>query len=177
MTDTANPTTAATTIAETNAPSRAPTRWSLSGTRGAGPSDGAWWPQSTNLATELADLDVALNDVLHERIARATYAMGMWKVGPRRIHTPLGITKIGWFARARYPENIDLSLTGFTHLVLTVIPPGTEPEFAAIVLGDYGAKPAPGIPADRALGGLDSWDNEGGNPPANTTAHYGHLFD
>ncbi|HWC23819.1 MAG TPA: DUF5994 family protein [Flexivirga sp.] len=154
---------------------RVPTRWSLSGTRGTGPSDGAWWPQSTNLATELADLDVAVYAALGERIAHATYAKDMWKLGPRKIHSPLGTTKVGWFNHARYPENIDLSLTGFTHLVLTVIPPGTAATFAAIVLGDYGTEPA--IRADDAPGGLDTWDNEGGNPPANRTAHYGYLYD
>ncbi|MFC6706211.1 DUF5994 family protein [Flexivirga alba] len=145
--------TTTTTPTADKAPTRVPTRWTLSANRGTGPSDGAWWPQSTNLATELADLDVALNAVLHERIAHATYAKDMWKAGPRKIHTPLGITKIGWFNNARYPENIDLSLTGFTNLVLTVIPSGTDAKFAAIVLGDYGAEPAPVIPAASAPGG------------------------
>lgn len=164
MTDTVTTTTTGKQL------SRVPTRWTLSGTRGTGPSDGAWWPQSTNLATELADLDVAVYAVLHERIAHATYAKNMWKLGPRKIHTPLGITKIGWFNNARYPENIDLSLTGFSHMVLTVIPSGTDAEFAAIVLGDHGAEPTGSVP-----GGLDTWDNEGGNPPANRAVHHGQL--
>lgn len=168
-------TTTETADAATIPVGRVPTRWSLSGTRATGPSDGAWWPQSTNLATELADLDVAVHAALHQRIARATYTEGMWPTGPRRIHTPLGTTKVGWFSRARYPENIDLSLTGFTHLVLTVIPSSTDAEFAEIVLGDYGAAP---VGRDRSVrNGLDRWDNEGGQPAAHTTAHYGHLFE
>lgn len=174
MTDT---TTTTTTATFEKPPARLPTRWTLSGTRGTGPSDGAWWPQSTNLATELADLDVALHAVLHERIAHATYAKDMWKLGPRKVPTPLGTTKVGWFNHARYPENIDLSLTGFTHLVLTIIPPGTEAKFAAIVLGDYGAVPAQVMAAGSAPGGLDAWDNEGGNPRAHSAAHYGYLYE
>lgn len=167
--------TTTTTAAAVNTLTRVPTRWTLSGTRGSGPSDGAWWPQSTNLATELADLDVALYAVLRERIAHATYAEDMWKLGPRKVRTPLGITKVGWFGHARYPENIDLSLTGFTHLVLTVIPPGTEAKFAAIVLGDYGATAV--TPDQSIRTGLDRWDNEGGRSPAQTAAHYGQLFE
>lgn len=157
------------------ATTRAPTRWSLSGTRGAGPSDGAWWPQSTDLATELADLDVAVHANLHERIARAAYTKGMWPPAPRKLHSSLGIIKVGCFTHARYPENIHLSLTNHTHLVLTVIPPGTDSGFAKIVLADYGAVP---VDADRGtVRGLDAWDNEGGHPPADSSAAYGRLFE
>jgi hypothetical protein len=158
---------------------RTATRWSLAGTRGVGPSDGAWWPQSADLTTEIADLDVAVYDILHERISRAAYTKGMWDA-PRKVHTPLGITKLGWFTNARYPENIDLSLTGFTHLVLTVIPAGTEPHFADIVLADYGnAARTPNDAAGNdttAAHGTDAWDNEG-QLVMRRSARYGFLFD
>lgn len=158
------------------------TRWSLSGTRDTGPSDGAWWPHSTDLAAEIADLDVAVHDHFHERIARISYTQGQWPLAPRKICTTLGITKLGWFTHARYPENIDLSLTGGTRLVLTVIPPGTDAHFAKIVLAGYGtvindptqaADKNPAAPPE----GTATWDNEGGHLDDRGTAHYGHLFD
>lgn len=113
-------------------------RWSLSTTRGTGPSDGAWWPHSTDLATEIAALDVAVNAHFHQRIARVSYTQGQWPPAPRKIRTALGITKFGWFAGGRYPENIGLSLTGGTRLVLTVIPSATDADFAGIALTDRG---------------------------------------
>lgn len=157
------------------------TRWSLNGTRGIGPSDGAWWPRSTDLATEIRDLDVAVFHLLHERIARVAYTQGKWAPAPRKIHTELGGTKIGWFAHARYPENIDLSLTGNTHLVLTVIPAGTDAHFARIVLAGYGTlvNPVPEVAEDprAAEDETEVWDNEGGHAAGTGTTHYGRLFD
>lgn len=164
------------------APAATTTRWSLSGTRDTGPSDGAWWPHSTDLAAEIADLDVAVHDHFHERIARVSYTQGQWPPAPRKIHTALGITRLGWFTHARYPENIDLSLTGGTRLVLTVIPSGTDAHFAKIVLAGYGtvmsdlteaADKNTAAPPD----GTDAWENEGGHLDVHGVAHYGHLFD
>lgn len=101
-------------------------RWALTGTRGRGPSDGTWWPRSANLDAEVTALDNAVQHILHERIARISYTKSQWPPTPRRIHTDLGITKLGWFTHARYPENINLTLTDHTRLVLTVIPPSTD---------------------------------------------------
>ncbi len=127
------------TAASTPVTKETTSRWSVSGTRGVGRSDGAWWPRSTDLATEIVDLDVAVHGLLHERIARVWYPRGMWPDAPREVHTSLGTTKVGWGAHARYPDTIDLFLSGDTHLVLTVIPSGTDSAFAGRVLADYGA--------------------------------------
>ena len=165
------------------APTATNTRWSLSGTRDTGPSDGAWWPRSTDLALEIADLDVAIHDHFHERIARVSYIQGQWPPAPRKIHTTLGITKIGWFPTARYPENISLSLTGDTRLVLTVIPPDTDAHFAKIVLAGYGTViNGPTEAADNNNPAAtpeetDAWDNEGGHPDTRGGTHYGPLLD
>ncbi|WP_446666554.1 DUF5994 family protein [Flexivirga sp. B27] len=163
------------------APSVTTIRWSLSGTRGTGPSDGAWWPHSTDLGAEIADLDVAVHDHFHERIARVSYTQGQWPPAPRKIHTTLGITKLGWFTHARYPENIILSLTGYTRLVLTVIPSDTDTHFAKIVLAGYGTViNDPTEAPDNAAASPEetgAWDNEGGHPDTRSTARYGHPFN
>lgn len=100
-------------------------RLSLKRDRGKGPSDGTWWPRTTNLQTELPALDLAVHQLTGSRIARIAYTHGQWQPGPGKARTPLGVTKIGWFTHSAHPENIDLSLADYTHLVLTVIPPTT----------------------------------------------------
>lgn len=108
----------------------------LSLERGTGPSDGAWWPHTLSLQAEVPDLDLAVHALTGARIARVAYVIGAWDPAPRAVRTPLGMTKLGWFERAAKPQNIGLSLTDYTMLVLTVIPPDTDAAQAELLLRD-----------------------------------------
>lgn len=136
-------------------------RLSLNPDRGKGPSDGTWWPRTTNLEAELPALDLAVHKLTGSRIARIAYTYGQWpRTTPRKQRTPLGVTKIGWFTHSAHPENIGLSLADYTHLVLTVIQPTTDPRMANITLREHGMPPTGLHMADTVP--VDRWENGGG---------------
>ena len=131
--------------------------------RGKGPSDGTWWPRTTSLQTELPALDLAVQQLTGSRIARIAYTQRLWQPAPRKLWTSLGMTKLGWFTHSAHPENVDLSLADYSHLVLTVIAPATDPVLANRTLpGD--ATPPTGL-ATPDSGPVDRWEDEGGGPP------------
>lgn len=77
---------------------RAPLRLRLSPTPGKGPVDGGWWPQSRDLAIELADLvDHFPPD--HGRVVRAIYSPPDWDEPPRQVAVASGRVKVGSFPR------------------------------------------------------------------------------
>lgn len=133
-----HPVAAAPSPAEGGGQSTNTVRVSLAHLRGVGLSDGAWWPRTASLQAEIPDLDVAVHDLTGARIARAAYVTGLWDRAPHAVRTPLGVTKLGWFAHSGRSENIDLSLTDYTRLVLTVIPPSTDPVLAELILVECG---------------------------------------
>lgn len=136
-----------------------------------GVSDGAWWPRSTSLQAELPDLDRAVHALTGSRIARVAYTLSLWSPAPRKLRTSLGITKLGWFQDSARPSDIDLDLSDNATLVLTVIPPDTEPSFARRMLADGGHSllTAPAMtPIQRAL---DRWEDEGGHAPRRLNTH------
>lgn len=111
-----------------------PSRLALSRHLGVDASDGVWWPRTTDLGIEVPLLDVAVQERVHARIARIGYERGPWDDAPSRVHTPLGITHLGWFEHSRYPDHIMLSLSNYQRLVLTVLPPGTDGDAARATL-------------------------------------------
>jgi hypothetical protein len=128
--------------------------------RGKGPTDGTWWPRTTSLQNELPALDLAVHQLTGSRIARIAYTQRLWQPAPRKQRTSLGMTKLGWFTHSAHPENIDLSLADYSHLVLTVIAPATDSVLANIPPFHHATAPTGLLTPDR--GPVDRWEDEGG---------------
>lgn len=103
-------------------PSRGPLRLSMAEHPGRNRLDGAWWPQSRDLAVELADL-VDHFPPRFGRIVRALFSPPDWDPAPRRIPVADGYVKVGSFPRDD-SHLIHLTTTDRTVLYLLVVPPG-----------------------------------------------------
>lgn len=96
---------------------------------GQGLLDGAWWPRSRNLATELQTL--ADHWPEHDtRIARALYSEADWDDPPRRV-----LSRGSNIPAASFPHEdshmIVLTMAGSRRRIsLLVIPPDTTPDAA-----------------------------------------------
>jgi len=77
---------------------RIPLRLRMAAHPGRGELDGGWWPQSRDLAVELADL-VDHFPPEWGRIVRATVSPPDWDPAPRRIPVSRGYVKVGSFPR------------------------------------------------------------------------------
>lgn len=84
--------------------------------------DGAWWPRSRDLATELTDLVDALGARLG-RVERIAYSLSAWDAGPRRIDVAGHPARTEGFS---YQDRNIIHLTGVNRvrLSLLVVPPG-----------------------------------------------------
>jgi len=107
-------------------------RLALSDSIGGGGLDGAWWPRSRNLETELADL-VQRSPVSVGRIVRAVYSTPDWQPAPRRIRVGDGFVKVGSFP---HDDNhrILLRLSNRQILQVMVVPPDSSPTLALSVM-------------------------------------------
>jgi hypothetical protein len=103
-------------------------RLALSASIGRGGLDGAWWPRSRNLETELADL-VQRFPASVGRIVRAVYSTPDWQPAPRRIRAGNGLVKVGSFP---HDDNHRILLRLSNHQVLhmMVIPHISSPTLA-----------------------------------------------
>lgn len=114
--------------------------------------DGAWWPQSRDLAVELADL-VDHFPSEQGRIVRALYSPPDWDSPPRRVPVAGGYVKVGCFPRDD-THVLDLRMSQRARrqaLRLLVVPPGLSEDEgddalaaatwrkveAAVVTGEY----------------------------------------
>lgn len=77
-------------------PTRTPLRIRMADHPGRNELDGGWWPQSRDLAVELADL-VDHFPPERGRIVRALYSPPDWEPAPRRVATAHGRLKVGYF--------------------------------------------------------------------------------
>ncbi|MCX5085335.1 DUF5994 family protein [Streptomyces sp. NPDC001939] len=156
-----------------------PTRFSLTPkTTLAGQLDGAWWPYSRDLLTELPSLVEALEGRLG-RITRAMVNPTRWPVVPHKVSVAGHTVHVGWFTELDPDKMILLSYT-VGRFDLLVIPPGTEPD-AAVRLLTAAAIPGSVLTAgtlmsDEAATGRrirdtrsseETWENDGGSalPP------------
>jgi hypothetical protein len=107
-------------------------RLALSDSIGYGGLDGAWWPRSRNLETELADL-VQRFPVSVGRIVRAVYSTPDWQPAPRRVRVGDGFVKVGSFP---HDDNhrILLRLSNRQILHVMVVPPDSSPTLAVAVM-------------------------------------------
>lgn len=92
--------------------------------------DGAWWPRTRDLGTELPSLTAAL-DSLWGRITRVTVNPGHWPTVPRRVPVAGHVVKVGSFMAQQDPHQMLLLSYRVGRWDLLVIPPQTDPVSAA----------------------------------------------
>jgi Family of unknown function (DUF5994) len=99
----------------------------------SGHVDGAWWPRSDDLTTELPDLIAVLSFRLGE-IDRVTYNLNEWIEAPAQLTT--GGRPVQLDRRHRPPSNtLEVLDANRNKLVLLVVPWYTAPDYAyAIVM-------------------------------------------
>jgi hypothetical protein len=107
-------------------------RLTLSTSTGFSALDGAWWPRSRNLETELADL-VDHFPATSGRIVHAVYSGPDWRPAPRRIKVKQGVIKVGSFPTDD-SHRILLTLSSREILHILVIPPHSSPVLALAVM-------------------------------------------
>ncbi|MBA2952955.1 hypothetical protein GON03_23285 [Nocardioides sp. MAH-18] len=160
-------------------PSRVPLRLAMAEHSDQNWLDGGWWPQSRDLAVELADL-VHHFPAQHGRIVRALYSPPDWEPAPRRIPVRGGYVKVGSFPRDD-SHLIHLTTSDRTVLRVLVVPPGfTEGQGAEALLAAATAGNAHSAadllhevtdnpdadPTDRWADGGESWWDEGRVAPS-----------
>ncbi|MFE9560110.1 DUF5994 family protein [Streptomyces sp. NPDC006487] len=138
----------------------------------SGQLDGAWWPRSRDLATELPALVAALAEPWG-RITRVTVNPTRWPVVPHKVSVAEHTVHVGWFAEQDPDKLILLSYT-VGRWDLLVVPPQTSPAAAARLMA---AAAVPGsvltaralIAAEAVIGRRpdlrsreDAWESEGG---------------
>ncbi|MFF9503458.1 DUF5994 family protein [Streptomyces sp. NPDC014656] len=139
----------------------------------AGLLDGAWWPCSRDLATELPPLVEALRDRFG-RVTRITANPAPWSDPLHKVPVGGYAVHVGWFTDQALDTMILLSYS-LGRCDLLVIPPESEPASAARLMA---AASAPGnvhttgilMSREDAVGrrlletrvGEDAWETEGG---------------
>jgi hypothetical protein len=109
-------------VSEVATPNRGPLRLRMVEHPGRDHLDGGWWPQSRDLAVELADLIDHFPEQFG-RIARALVSPPDWDPAPRRIPVTGGYVKVGSFPRDD-THLIHLKTSDRTVLHVLVVPPG-----------------------------------------------------
>jgi hypothetical protein len=130
--------------------------------------DGAWWPQSRDLAVEVADL-VDHFPLAYGRVVRALYSPPDWDSRPRRIPASGRDVKVGCFPRDD-THQIDLTMSDRTVLRMLVVPPGLsadQGEEAMLAAATPGNDQTAGSLLDTAtefadVDPADHWRDDGG---------------
>lgn len=90
--------------------------------------DGAWWPRSWDLSTELPAL-LAVLAIRLGRVARVTYNLTTWNAAHRRVNVDGHQVRLGGF-HAQHPHTIDVIAATGTRVTLLILPPATHPTTA-----------------------------------------------
>ncbi len=161
-------------------PFRAPTaRLALrSESRSAGPAelDGAWWPRSRDLPSELSALADVL-DPLWGRITRIAVNPRHWPILPPRIFVNGHVVKVGWFTSELDPHGIVLLSYTAGRWDLLVVPPETSASSAARLMAAASADTGPPMTAtglmtvEQARDGSGEGGTTGAAVPARHTAY------
>jgi hypothetical protein len=123
--------------------------------------DGAWWPWSNDLASELPDL-LAVLSVRLGRIERVMYNLGEWAKTPAKAVLGERVVRLDGYRRQ--PINtLEVLGVNRTRIVLLVVPPNTEPDHAHATMM---AAAAPNN--DATVEGLLLANTADGARPANT---------
>ncbi|GCD39547.1 MULTISPECIES: DUF5994 family protein [Streptomyces] len=96
--------------------------------QGNGPHriDGAWWPHTRDLATELPALLDALTP-RWGRITRVTVDDAMWNAGPRRLVLGRRVIRVSRSGGTGHRHTVCLLALGTGRCDLLVVAPGTPP--------------------------------------------------
>lgn len=154
---------------QSDAPDRAPLRLALAEHPGRGRLDGAWWPQSRDLAVELADL-VDHFPKPAGRVVRALFSPPDWDPAPRLIPVAGGFVEVASFA-GDDTHLVDLGMSGHGVIHVLVVPPaftagqGAEALLAGATAGNAHSA---GDLLDEVTNQLDvdphdHWDDDGGS--------------
>jgi hypothetical protein len=140
----------------------------------AGYVDGAWWPRSNDLPSELPAL-LAVLAVRLGQIQRVSYHLAAWGPAPRRISVDGHLVRLGGF-RYQNPHTMDVIGLAGTRVTLLVVPPGTAQEAAHQMLMTAGRRDnvdsvdtlllstAPGLESgERAEFAVQRWEIDGGS--------------
>jgi Family of unknown function (DUF5994) len=90
--------------------------------------DGAWWPRSDDLPTELPDL-VAVLSIRLGAVARVTYNLTEWSDAPRRVSIGGRMIRLDGYHR-QPPNTLGVLDTYGNKIVLLVVPVHTESDRA-----------------------------------------------
>ncbi|MET9915429.1 DUF5994 family protein [Streptomyces sp. NPDC006476] len=139
--------------------------------------DGAWWPRSRDLLSELPALTDVL-DPLFGRITRIAVNPEHWPVIPPKVPVHGHIVKVGWFTPEIDPHKLLLLSYGTGRWDLLIIPPETGPQTAARLMAAASDPDGPPLTAsaliaadearhavptaDEPLDPDEAWEYEGG---------------
>lgn len=144
-----------------------------------GQVDGAWWPCTRDLSTELPALLVLLSLRL-DRIERVSYCLADWSPAPRRLTADGAVVGLEGFRSQRSGTVTVIGAWNRLRLTLLVVPPETEPVDARhilmtaahrdnrdavetlLALTVAGNGHRAGAPADSGDEAAERWDAEGG---------------
>ena len=105
--------------------SRRPLRLRLGSAPGQDRLDGAWWPYSRDLESEMSDL-VQQFPPTHGRISRAVYSLPDWDTAPRELVAGQRVITVG--ASPRDDAHVLIvQLSDGRRLTLLVVPPDFTP--------------------------------------------------
>jgi hypothetical protein len=94
--------------------------------------DGAWWPHSEDLETELPDL-LAVLSVRLGSIDRVLYNLADWTAAPVKFSTGGGMVRLSGYHR-QPGKTVEIIGRNRTKLVLLVVPTRTEPQHAHSIM-------------------------------------------
>ncbi|ANS70693.1 hypothetical protein SLINC_8469 [Streptomyces lincolnensis] len=139
--------------------------------------DGAWWPRSRDLLSELPALTDVL-DPLWGRITRIAVNPEHWPVIPHKVPVDGHVVKVGWFTSEIDPHKLLLLSYGTGRWDLLIIPPETGAESAARLMAAVSDHDGPPLTAsaliaadearhataarDEPLEPDEAWEYEGG---------------
>ncbi|MEU5887986.1 DUF5994 family protein [Streptomyces sp. NPDC047461] len=127
--------------------------------------DGAWWPRSRDLTSELSALADML-DPLWGRITRIAVNPRNWPILPPRIYVNGHVVKVGWFTTELDPHAIVLLSFTAGRWNLLVVPPETGAPSAARLMAAASTDTGPPVTAtalmtaERALRGSPQADTD-----------------
>jgi len=94
--------------------------------------DGAWWPHSDDLSTELPDL-LAVLSVRLGPIGRVIYNVNEWATPPRKLICGGRVVRLGGYQRQPV-HTIEVLGLHRDRIALLVVPPNTDPDEAHTTL-------------------------------------------
>lgn len=156
-------------VFQPTSPGRAPLRLRMAAHPGKHHLDGGWWPQSRDLAVELADL-VDHFPAQSGRIVRALVSPPDWDSTPRIVPVAGRYVKVGAFPRDD-SHLVHLKTSDRTMLYVLVVPPGFTPDQgdealrAAAETGNphTAAEVLDGVAGQPDLDPVGHWSDDGGS--------------